>query len=543
MESASSLNDIIQGIKSYILNLVSIKVNVGVVDSEGKISYMDPPILPFADFISTFAKENFGLLEVGGHSIPISRQNLVLFKVSDKYMIVLYAASGASGQLLVFKAQASKYLQVFEKLKLETLTLPSGGTKTTLKTIPVLNVKIDFTKKKFPVDEASVLYLIDGKNTLPKIVEETKLPRIRVNEILRKFQKKKWIRIKRVIETAQGDKDTLERSAESKAEDIASEANSDQKSGSVKNLLPIDASKTRTFLDLGKSLADTNSNIASPYSETQTTPPSSLPPIDVTKSRTFIDLERATTEDRSIEKEKIIEIFNPSLPITMPSLETGAQIRTTQPYQKPLPYKEPEETQIPPSQFGVPYYPQNLEIFPIIIEIADIGRYSERDQRVLADCDGRHTIEDLCKMYNIDRISLLKELKKYQKKNILRFFRFLREENQDISQYSTVSTDELVVTNVKDKSEANNIPIELDQTYKELSELVELDEVPSSQQSDLTSEQYEKALSELEHLLKTTETKLNSETGEPVTEEKTNIEELLDDLLDTTEKLLKSDDE
>lgn len=66
------------------------------------------------------------------------------------------------------------------------------------KKIPVV-IKNPGSKMKFQPPDSLVIILCNGENSIEDIVEKTKLSTLEVNEILRKYQKKKILEIKRVL--------------------------------------------------------------------------------------------------------------------------------------------------------------------------------------------------------------------------------------------------------------------------------------------------------------------------------------------------------
>jgi len=55
-------------------------------------------------------------------------------------------------------------------------------------------------KEKFKIDTAKVLELCDGTNSIEEIAEKTNLPKLKVDMIIKQFEKKGWIKISRVIQ-------------------------------------------------------------------------------------------------------------------------------------------------------------------------------------------------------------------------------------------------------------------------------------------------------------------------------------------------------
>jgi hypothetical protein len=180
---------------------------MGIFNEKGQAIYKDEALDEYYQFISSFINENFNLLSVGDHSIPLSGLNLAFYKVTDHAMIILHTKEGPVGQLLAFKSRMYNFGPQIEEISRKftenmVSQIPKPRIKKISKTasaerIPVLNV--DINKKKFPMDEAQVLHIIDGKKTISEICEEVTIPRLKINEILKKYQKKGWLKLKRVI--------------------------------------------------------------------------------------------------------------------------------------------------------------------------------------------------------------------------------------------------------------------------------------------------------------------------------------------------------
>ncbi|NVM56195.1 MAG: hypothetical protein HWN66_21040, partial [Candidatus Helarchaeota archaeon] len=192
------LSDLIELIKTDMGRLVGGTITVSVVDSDANIKYIDTEVKKFADFIISFAKGNFQLLSVGDHSLPLSGTNIAFFKISEQALVILNSDKGPVGQLLAFKGRMHKYSAEIDRFF--EITPGFGEEKAPAKAavrVPVLTVSI--ANKKFGMEEAKVLHLVTGENTISDICEKTKLPQLKVDEILRKYQKKKWIKLKRLI--------------------------------------------------------------------------------------------------------------------------------------------------------------------------------------------------------------------------------------------------------------------------------------------------------------------------------------------------------
>ncbi|MHA1263838.1 MAG: double zinc ribbon domain-containing protein [Candidatus Helarchaeota archaeon] len=191
------LSDLVQMIKENIGRLLGANVSVAIVDSAAEIKYIDEEITDFKDFIISFAKGNFDLLSIGDHSLPLSGTNIAFFKVSEKALIILNSSKGPVGQLLAFKGRMNKYSAIIDELLEKGPEPEEKALSKAAVRVPVLTVSI--ANKKFGMEEAKVLHLVNGENTISDICEKTGLPQLKVDEILRKYQKKKWIKLKRVI--------------------------------------------------------------------------------------------------------------------------------------------------------------------------------------------------------------------------------------------------------------------------------------------------------------------------------------------------------
>ncbi|HUX98929.1 MAG TPA: hypothetical protein VMV49_05210, partial [Candidatus Deferrimicrobium sp.] len=197
-DEVRKLSDVVSSMKSDIGKLLGTNITVAIVDAEGDIKYIDTEIKKFSDFIISFTKGNFDLLSVGDHSLPLSGTNIAFFKVSDEALVILNSDKGPVGQLLAFKGRMKMYAAQLDTL-IEEATF-ADEEKIPVKAavrVPVLTEPI--ANKKFGMEEAKVLHLVNGENTITDICEKTKLPQLKVDEILRKYQKKGWIKLKRLI--------------------------------------------------------------------------------------------------------------------------------------------------------------------------------------------------------------------------------------------------------------------------------------------------------------------------------------------------------
>ena len=225
----SSFEEIAREIVKDVGTQLVTRPYLSIVDFTGNIHYIDDPLASFTEFIHNFVKSNFYLLTVGDHSLPLGGVNLAFFKVSDKAMIVIYTVKGLSGQLLAFKTKMFDYsakidallghitpaepaaptpavtTQTSETASYSTYeTTPAAPApapppkKRGLRTVPTLTRELT-GKEKFPIEVAQVLNFCDGKHSVKDICEKTGYTLLKINEIIRTYQKKKWVELKRIL--------------------------------------------------------------------------------------------------------------------------------------------------------------------------------------------------------------------------------------------------------------------------------------------------------------------------------------------------------
>ena len=182
---------------------------LAIVKYDGEFKYIEPALDQYKEFISSFSKTNFNLLNIGDHSMPVSGTNLAFFKFSSKALIVIYIKKGLIGQLLIFKARMMKYKDKLDALIPETPQLqetavaPVSEEPTVLKEVPAptkaqiipVLLKAIGKKDKFPLQEVVILNYCNGKNTLEEIMRGGNLDRKGTWEILDKYTKKGLIKI------------------------------------------------------------------------------------------------------------------------------------------------------------------------------------------------------------------------------------------------------------------------------------------------------------------------------------------------------------
>lgn len=198
LEGIKKISDLVDAIKQNIGRLLGSDTTVAITNSAAEIKYIDSEIKDFSDFIISFTRGNFELLNIGDHSLPLSGTNIAFFKISYNALVILHSPKGPVGQLLAFKGRMNKYAtKIDELLETEEGAAEEATPAKAAARVPVLTVSI--ANKKFGMDEAKVLHLVNGENTIATICEKTGLPQLKVDEILRKYQKKNWIKLKRVI--------------------------------------------------------------------------------------------------------------------------------------------------------------------------------------------------------------------------------------------------------------------------------------------------------------------------------------------------------
>lgn len=189
---------------------------IAIVDGLGNICYKEPQLDTHLEYIQNFVKANFNLLEVGDHSLPLGGVNLAFFKVSPKAVIVIYISKGFVGQLLAFRSRAQEWSKKIDELikvditptiQIEAMPAPKkmeksegapAGTGASLRRLPLLIKKLD-GKEKFPIEVATVLQFCDGQHSVEEICAKTNYPKVKVNQIITEYQKKKWVELKKVM--------------------------------------------------------------------------------------------------------------------------------------------------------------------------------------------------------------------------------------------------------------------------------------------------------------------------------------------------------
>ncbi|MHA1785167.1 MAG: zinc ribbon domain-containing protein [Candidatus Helarchaeota archaeon] len=203
--TSEELINLAQEIKDNLKALLSSDISVGFISQQGGIVYLDDRLKEFEEFISSFCSENFKLLNVYDHSLPLSGTKLGFFKTSPTTITVLFSdGEGPVGQLLVFKTRIDLFAEKIDNLTSKARPIEPPTTTQAVDSIPpsaqrIPMMKEKYKKKKYTMVEAAVIHLIDGKKTIADICKISELPLLKVEEIIRKYEKKKYIQLKRVI--------------------------------------------------------------------------------------------------------------------------------------------------------------------------------------------------------------------------------------------------------------------------------------------------------------------------------------------------------
>ena len=416
-----TIQELANEIRGNLSSLISAKVSIAFVKQEdGNVSivYMDDGLNPFKEFIMNFSSENFKLLNKYDHSLPLSGTKLGFFKTSETSLIAIYShGQGPVGQLLVFKSRIdlfseridstlaeAKPISEVEDTEIKPLedTLPPSAQR-----IPTIQDK--YRKKKYTMEEATVIHNINGQRTIAEIARITEIPLLRVNEVIKKYEKKKYIKLKRIV--------------------------------------------SETIIPKKKSPVD-------------------LPVITPTSS---VKEESQNIQHLGVKEEKAIPFVSES-----PTTESStAESPTTVPFSVEV----EEKKEIPPEvkeeifkeALKKDLVHQSNEIFPIFNVTK--SKTSKDDIFYLELCDGRHTINDIVELTKIDRNSLFKIFKKYQKKDGLKLLRFVGQESLEFEDIKTVPE-------VKEEKKPEKEEIPKEEPVKE--EKVEEEDILESLSKDIS---------------------------------------------------------
>lgn len=229
LESKEELfNQLVKDILISISEVITTRAYISIVDAIGNFQYIDTPVFDeYICFIQDYIQENFQALNMGECAIPFGGINLGFFKISEKAIVVVYLKKGPSAQLFALKTrlrdwgqkidemigeldyceisndmeQPIEQLPELEEIQKPFLLNPSSNSSITskrrMKVVPLL-IKPLNGKEKLPLEEINVLQYCDGIFSLEEISRKLLCPLPRINKIIRKYEKKEWVKIQRI---------------------------------------------------------------------------------------------------------------------------------------------------------------------------------------------------------------------------------------------------------------------------------------------------------------------------------------------------------
>ena len=185
VDLTEQVHQVVDEIKTYMGSLIGTRVYVGLYDRSGNKILEEDALSGFREFITSFVKTNFNLLEVEDHSLPLSGHGIIFFKINDDMMIVLYIMKGKVGQLLAFKSRmgyfSEKFTEILETSSemsekgdalayLEETVAPSGPRflQRDMGIKPVLKKKMS-GKERFDINEAKIFPYYNGETSISQI--------------------------------------------------------------------------------------------------------------------------------------------------------------------------------------------------------------------------------------------------------------------------------------------------------------------------------------------------------------------------------------
>ncbi len=210
-----NIYDVAKEISDQMGNLIGVRVYIMISDSNGNVLFSDTMLEKHKNLITPFIKSNFNYLKIGEHSIPLSSENIVFFRTSDKSLTVLHNPKGRVGQLLRFKSIMKDYCDTLEQcfenfipvepatpepvpviveIPMKEVKLPIISKKESKysRIKGILNRKID-EKERFSIDEGRILRLFNDRASMLDLLKFEDLPQLQLFEILSKFYDKKVI--------------------------------------------------------------------------------------------------------------------------------------------------------------------------------------------------------------------------------------------------------------------------------------------------------------------------------------------------------------
>jgi len=231
-EKEEQYHNLVKEILITLREIIVTRVYIAIADAIGTLQYIESPVFDqYIFFIRGYTRDNFHLMEVGDYSLPFGGINLAFFKVSSKALIILYAPLGPVGQFLSFKKFMGKWANRIDELigdidyssfwpelqdsspeglssspeLQKSLTEIDSSSELPLKQdqytirVPVLKMKLT-EKEKFPLKHMLVLQLCDGNHSVEDICKITQFPQLKVDLIIREYQKRKLIELRRIVQ-------------------------------------------------------------------------------------------------------------------------------------------------------------------------------------------------------------------------------------------------------------------------------------------------------------------------------------------------------
>ncbi|TFG04407.1 MAG: hypothetical protein EU536_04685 [Promethearchaeota archaeon] len=221
--ASAGIESIAKEISSKLGGILAVRTYIGIADSAGNLIYAEKELEEYRNFISNFVKNNFKYLKVSEHSLPISRRNIMFFRL-PKAMVVIYSTKGRVGQLLSFKSLLPKYMDSLDQLipdaspEISTQPVILERTVAVPETIETIPGKIieravfsrqeayyreifpQLAKKikegaKFSLTTSVILNYSNGENSLADIFDKIEIEPDTFFEEFYKLYKAGWIRI------------------------------------------------------------------------------------------------------------------------------------------------------------------------------------------------------------------------------------------------------------------------------------------------------------------------------------------------------------
>ena len=116
--SFDPVNEVAKEMRKKMEKIFSPSPALCIADEQGKIVYIDDDkaLNERLDYIKEYIKINFGLIDEGQYSFPISGTLLGFFRMTSHLMFILYGESGKIGNLLLFRGLLQNYAEIINEL-------------------------------------------------------------------------------------------------------------------------------------------------------------------------------------------------------------------------------------------------------------------------------------------------------------------------------------------------------------------------------------------------------------------------------------------